>query len=42
MMGLMLHTKGKQLTRFQQFKDALEVLEMGEVSGRLVAFICKQ
>ncbi|KMT02710.1 hypothetical protein BVRB_8g192990 [Beta vulgaris subsp. vulgaris] len=30
MMGLMLHTKGKQLTRFQQFKDALEVLEMGE------------
>ncbi|GAB4828208.1 hypothetical protein Ancab_035123 [Ancistrocladus abbreviatus] len=30
MMGLMLHTKGKQLLRKQQFKDALEVLAMGE------------
>lgn len=30
MMGLMLHTKGKQLLRIQQYKDALEVLEMGE------------
>ncbi|KAL2929815.1 NEDD8 ultimate buster 1 [Bienertia sinuspersici] len=30
MMGLMLHTKGKQLMRTQQYKDALEVLEMGE------------
>ncbi|PKI66747.1 hypothetical protein CRG98_012942 [Punica granatum] len=32
MMGLMLHTKGKQLIRKQMYKDALEVLEMGEVS----------
>ncbi|KAK9715138.1 hypothetical protein RND81_06G145600 [Saponaria officinalis] len=30
MMGLMLHTKGKELITAQQFKDALEVLEMGE------------
>ena len=32
-MGLMLHTKGKELISTQQFKDALKVLEMGEVSG---------
>lgn len=31
MMGLMLHTKGKQLIRKQKYNDALEVLEMGEV-----------
>ncbi|XP_074274025.1 uncharacterized protein LOC141597457 [Silene latifolia] len=30
MMGLMLHTKGKDLITAQQFKDALEVLQMGE------------
>lgn len=30
MMGLMLHAKGKQLIKTQQYKDALEVLEMGE------------
>ncbi|GMH18984.1 hypothetical protein Nepgr_020825 [Nepenthes gracilis] len=30
MMGLMLHAKGKQLIRSEQYKDALEVLAMGE------------
>ncbi|KAK4781260.1 hypothetical protein SAY87_017366 [Trapa incisa] len=30
MMGLMFHTKGKQLIRKQKYKDALEVLEMSE------------
>lgn len=30
MMGLMLHSKGKQLMRTEQYKDALEVLLMGE------------
>ncbi|XP_057968287.1 uncharacterized protein LOC131157874 [Malania oleifera] len=30
MMGLMLHAKGKQLIRKQNYKDALEVLAMGE------------
>ncbi|KAL9224423.1 hypothetical protein vseg_000455 [Gypsophila vaccaria] len=30
MMGLMLHTKGKEFITAQQFKDALEVLLMGE------------
>ncbi|KAK4789817.1 hypothetical protein SAY86_017121 [Trapa natans] len=29
-MGLMLHTKGKYLIQKQKYKDALEVLEMGE------------
>ncbi|VFQ87987.1 unnamed protein product [Cuscuta campestris] len=31
MMGLMLHANGKALIRKQQFKEALEVLTMGEV-----------
>lgn len=31
MMGLMLHVKGKQLIRGEKYKDALEVLAMGEV-----------
>lgn len=30
MMGLMLHTNGKQLIRRQKYEDALEVLTMGE------------
>ncbi|PQM42024.1 NEDD8 ultimate buster 1 [Prunus yedoensis var. nudiflora] len=30
MMGLMLHTNGKQLIKRQNYKDALEVLAMGE------------
>lgn len=30
-MGLMLHANGKGLIRRQMFKDALEVLTMGEV-----------
>lgn len=30
MMGLMLHSKGKQLIRTEQYRDALEVLHMGE------------
>lgn len=32
MMGLMLHAKGKRLIRQGNYKDALEVLSMGEVS----------
>lgn len=32
MMGLMLHTNAKQLIQRQNYKDALEVLTMGEVS----------
>ena len=32
MMGLMLHTNAKQLIRRENYKDALEVLTMGEVS----------
>ena len=35
MMGLMLHSKGKQLIRTEQYRDALEVLHMGEVSSKL-------
>ncbi|XP_039169036.1 uncharacterized protein LOC104445802 isoform X2 [Eucalyptus grandis] len=31
MMGLMLHSNAKQLTRRQKYEDALEVLAMGEV-----------
>ncbi|XP_048233194.1 NEDD8 ultimate buster 1-like [Ricinus communis] len=30
MMGLLLHANGKELIRRQMFKDALEVLTMGE------------
>lgn len=33
MMGLMLHANGKKLIRNENYKDALEVLSMGEVSG---------
>lgn len=33
MMGLMLHAKGKRLIRQGNYKDALEVLSMGEVSS---------
>lgn len=36
MMGLMLHANGKGLIRRKMFKDALEVLTMGEVSYSLV------
>lgn len=32
MMGLMLHANAKALLRREQYKDALEVLTMGEVS----------
>lgn len=32
MMGLMLHAKGKRLIKGGNYKDALEVLTMGEVS----------
>lgn len=32
MMGLMLHANAKVLLRREQYKDALEVLTMGEVS----------
>lgn len=35
MMGLMLHSNAKQLIRRQKYKDALEVLEMGEESFSL-------
>jgi len=40
MMGLMLHSKGKQLMRTEQYRDALEVLQMGEVSS-LFAHVSK-
>ncbi|XP_021853859.1 uncharacterized protein [Spinacia oleracea] len=36
MMGLMLHTKGKQLMRKQQYKDALHVLKLGEEAFTLI------
>lgn len=32
MMGLMLHANAKALIRREQYRDALEVLTMGEVS----------
>lgn len=32
MMGLMLHAKGKRLIKVGNYKDALEVLTMGEVN----------
>ena len=32
MMGLMLHANGKALMKREQYRDALEVLNMGEVS----------
>lgn len=32
MMGLMLHANAKQLIRQHNYKDAVEVLAMGEVS----------
>ncbi|KAK9269249.1 hypothetical protein L1049_001019 [Liquidambar formosana] len=35
MMGLMLHTNAKQLIKRQKYKDALEVLSMGEESFSL-------
>jgi len=35
MMGLMLHAKGKRFIRKGNYKDALEVLTMGEVSSLL-------
>lgn len=34
MMGLMLHANAKQLIRREKYKDALEVLAMGEVSNQ--------
>ncbi|KAI8002866.1 hypothetical protein LOK49_LG08G00131 [Camellia lanceoleosa] len=33
MMGLMLHANAKQLIRMERYKDALEVLSMGELTG---------
>lgn len=33
MMGLMLHAKGKRLIKQGNYKDALDVLTMGEVSS---------
>lgn len=33
MMGLMLHTNAKQLIKKKKYKDALEVLTMGEVGS---------
>lgn len=33
MMGLMLHAKGKHLIKVGNYKDALEVLSMGEASS---------
>lgn len=33
MMGLMLHTNAKALMRRKNYKEALEVLTMGEVSA---------
>jgi hypothetical protein len=36
MMGLMLHAKGKHLIKGGNYKDALEVLTMGEVSSLLI------
>lgn len=32
MLGLMLHMNAKQLIKRQNYKDALDVLAMGEVS----------
>lgn len=32
MMGLMLHANAKQMIKKENYKDALEVLSMGEVS----------
>lgn len=34
MMGLMLHANAKQLISREKYKDALEVLAMGEVSNQ--------
>ena len=33
MMGLMLHAKGRHLIEKSQYKEALEILSMGEVSS---------
>ena len=33
MMGLMLHANAKRLMNLENYKDALEVLSMGEVSS---------
>ncbi|KAI8025949.1 hypothetical protein LOK49_LG02G00911 [Camellia lanceoleosa] len=33
MMGLMLHANAKQLIKMERYKDALEVLPMGELTG---------
>lgn len=40
-MGLMLHAKGKKLIKQGNYKDALEVLSMGEVSFYRFMFCCE-
>ena len=35
-MGLMLHAKGRHLIKNGQFKDALDILSMGEVTCRFL------
>ncbi|KAL9267002.1 NEDD8 ultimate buster 1-like protein [Drosera capensis] len=40
MMGLMLHSKGKQLIESREYKDALEVLTMGEASHEEAFSLC--
>ena len=35
-MGLMLHAKGRHLIKNGQFKDALDILAMGEVTCRFL------
>lgn len=40
MMGLMLHANGKALIRKEMYRDALEVLVMGEVCVEKIGFNC--
>ena len=35
-MGLMLHAKGEHLIKNGQFKDALDILSMGEITCRFL------
>lgn len=41
MMGLMLHANAKALMRREQYRDALEVLNMGEVSLDIISRLKK-
>lgn len=44
MMGLMLHTNARSLVRKQKFKEALDVLYMGEVNctNCIFVLICQE